>query len=38
MAIDVVGSGLGPMKDLMKAAEFKTDGLFTVVFHRNIPE
>lgn len=31
------------MKDLMKAGElsaqeFKADGLFTVVFHRNIPE
>lgn len=41
--VEQVGSGIGRMRDLMKAAElpapeFKTDGLFTVVFYRNIPE
>ncbi len=41
--VEQVGSGIGRMKDLMKTAdlsapEFKMDGLFTVVFHRNITE
>ena len=41
--VEQVGSGIGRMKDEMKAVklpapEFKMDGLFTVVFHRNITE
>jgi predicted HTH transcriptional regulator len=41
--VEQVGSGIGRMKDEMKAVklpapEFKMDGLFIVVFHRNITE
>lgn len=41
--VEQVGSGIGRMRDLMKTAklpepEFKTDGIFTVVFHRTVEE